>query len=1161
MAELAIGLAKMVVEGTLNRAQVAIEQEARMRRSAKSDMLYITLEFEMIHSFLDVANQQRVMNNLVKTWVKQVRELAYDVEDCIEFVVHVGMQTRWWFRIIPNCAGPKTFLLEEAVQELEELRARAEELSKCYLRYNHITDSEPMLFRLQQHASGSTAGGAIVLDMLIRARDAPIRDLALLITKKDDQDLQVISVWETVDSDLGTTSIIRKVYNDPSVVSYFNCHAWVKIMHPFNPHDFVRSLMAQFSANSCDQRQRATIGMHVLTKMQGTQEDQLFDELEQLITNKRHLIVLEGLSNMVEWDAIMAFLPNMKNGSWIIVSTQRFEIASLCIGHSYQLTELKRFSAEHSVCALFKEGSQGGGERGDKSIMLRAVSQNYSSSQKEAVAEWLNNSHLVGRESQLNELRICTLKAPFSSSSVISVWGMVGVGKSALVRNLYYDRMLHSEQFSRYSWVDVSHPFDLNDFCRSLLVDLHSVKDPVKECCQLLNNHPCLIVIDDLRSKQEWDMIRTNLVPKSSKSLVIVVTTEASIATYCTNNEELVFHVKCLAPDAAFRLFNNKVGRNNPSFPVLNHMKKELEEVILRCGGLPKLIIAIADSLATQTVTLMDSVHSLNHKFMHHLKNNVGHHGLRDLFSWMHSHIHSCPDSLKPCIFYLPIFPQDCKLRRRRLIRRWIAEGYSRDNTTESAEENGEKQFSDLLGMGIIQQPSEKLTTAEPGDTRMVSCQVNGFMHEYIISSRLEENFVFELGDNSALTTRRTGRHLVILTSWDRDQTVFESIDFSRLRSLTVFGKWKSFFINWNTDMRVLRVLDLENAFGLKDHDLERIVQLLGRLKFLSLRGCHELSRLPSSLGLLRQLQSLDVRDTGISVLPKNITELKELQYIRAGTGPASYGLRCRAGVQVHGCVSRLSALHTLGVVNIGASGGLTITRELKLLTQLRKLGVSGVNRKNIKDFLSTISGHVHLESLSVQLDKGNEGCLDDIVLPCENLRSLKLYGLGDKMPIAAYSRYMSEYVQSNTKLQKLDLEMNTSKKIDIEFLAMLPRLCVLRLQVKQQLQDDKLHFYAEMNGEELVTFKKLKILEIACSSSELHVAFGSKSMQNLELLKIDCSSALYQLSGMNNLSELKEVFLKGTNDEAIRAEFASHLASHPRQPVVKLEEQLPRSS
>ena len=95
---------------------------------------------------------------------------------------------------------------------------------------------------------------------------------------------------------------------------------------------------------------------------------------------------------------------------------------------------------------------------------------------------------------------------------------------------------------------------------------------------------------------------------------------------------------------------------------------------------------------------------------------------------------------------------------------------------------------------------------------------------------------------------------------------MFASIDFSKLWSLIVFGEWRSFFISEKIEL--LRVLDLEDASG-------------RRLKFLC-QGCGDVSRLPDSLGSLKQLQTLDIRDTAICKLPKSFVKIKKLQYIRA---------------------------------------------------------------------------------------------------------------------------------------------------------------------------------------------------------------------------------------------------------------------------------------
>jgi Leucine-rich repeat (LRR) protein len=167
------------------------------------------------------------------------------------------------------------------------------------------------------------------------------------------------------------------------------------------------------------------------------------------------------------------------------------------------------------------------------------------------------------------------------------------------------------------------------------------------------------------------------------------------------------------------------------------------------------------------------------------------------------------------------------------------------------------------------------------------SCQVDNIISEISISkSREDNNLVFKLEEGCSQNTQAIVRHLAVSSNWKGDEGELESIpNMSRLRSMTVFGKWRPFFSFH--EMRLLRVLDLEDTSDLVDHHLEHIGKLI-HLRYLSLRRCGDIYHLPDSLGNLRQLQTLDVKGTRIIKLPKTINKLTKLQHVLAGhLGPA----------------------------------------------------------------------------------------------------------------------------------------------------------------------------------------------------------------------------------------------------------------------------------
>jgi hypothetical protein len=167
-----------------------------------------------------------------------------------------------------------------------------------------------------------------------------------------------------------------------------------------------------------------------------------------------------------------------------------------------------------------------------------------------------------------------------------------------------------------------------------------------------------------------------------------------------------------------------------------------LKSIVTKCGGLPKVITTVGEACSFRLGRIRSS-HSNGYcmwppgrNFIRDLETEPEFHGLRPLFSWMQSYFDACSDSIKPCIFYLSIFSAEKNIRWRRLLWRWIAEGYCRDTSDGTCEENGEKFISELVNLSIIQQ--------SPSNNK-VFCQINGFFHEYIISRPMEDNLVFAL--------------------------------------------------------------------------------------------------------------------------------------------------------------------------------------------------------------------------------------------------------------------------------------------------------------------------------------------------------------------------------------------------------------------------------
>ncbi|KAI5021243.1 hypothetical protein ZWY2020_055088 [Hordeum vulgare] len=1032
-----LSVGKSVLNGAISYATSALAEEVALQLGVRRDQVFITNELEMMQAFLMSAHDEGDDNRVVKVWVKQVRDVAYDVEDTLqEFAVRLKKQS--WWRIRRNLLDRR-----HVAKQMKDLRANVEDVSQRNMRYNLIKGSgfKAAMAAEQPSITSASLFGIHEARRMSRQEKSKL-DLYQLINQKE-SGLRVIAVWGT-SAELGQISIVRGVYENQETKGNFPCRAWVRLMHPFNAKDFIQSMVEQFHMG---------VGAKALLQTEKTAQE-LAEKFDEFVRGRRYLIVINDLNTIEVWDRVKSCFPNDNMGSRIIVSTAQVEVASLCAGQESIVSELKQSSGDDNIYAFHEKVSQDGTDlTKTKSSSNRVITssgtgptvpmgeisedQSKGADRKDALkksftrsrtmATVLEESHLIGREKEIVEIIKLISDQPTQELQVITVWGMGGLGKTTLVKDIYGNQEL-SAMFEKRAWVTVMRPFNLEGLLRSLIMQLDRESSETKtvvglmgstrntlllmpllslieEMGRLTEKKRCLIVLDDVSSSAEWNMITPNFHGMEYTSRIMVTTREENLAKLCSRRQENIYMLKDLDHKDARDLFTKKVF-------------KETTDLDL--------------------------------------------------------------------------------------------------------------QYPDLVEHA-----------------------------ELILRSSNSQTMV---------------RHLAISSNWKGDKSEFESmVDMSRLRSITCFGEWRSFFVS--DKMRLLRVLDLQDTTGLVDHHLNHIGKFL-HLRYLSLRGCDYIFYLPDSLGNLRQLETLDVRGTRIVKLPKSIIKLCKLNYLRASKKPINEDVsyeefmdfpKCFAegdeyrydactvfcchfflgvamsldmyGVLVPRGMRKLKALHTLGVVNIGRRRKVVL-QDIKRLTQLRKLGVTGINKENGQELCSAIVGLSRLESLSIRSEgePGLCGCLDGKFSFPETLQSLKLYGNLVKLP---------EWVQGLKNLVKLKLQrtMLSEDNDAMQLLGKLPNLVSLHLLWKSICEGEVLCFHEG-------AFPSLVLLEIG---SYVSVKFEHGAIPTLELIKhfgVRVNSDT--LSGLPYLSSLKEVALEGYYNGSEMAYLRAELAENPNRPVLK---------
>ncbi|TVU45638.1 hypothetical protein EJB05_05129 [Eragrostis curvula] len=425
-----------------------------------------------------------------------------------------------------------------------------------------------------------------------------------------------------------------------------------------------------------------------------------------------------------------------------------------------------------------------------------------------------------------------------------AITGTGGIGKTTLAK-MVFNHTTVEENFNKRIWLSTNKEVNLISVLQNIITDLGSSYDVSmgdktrleKALEEAVCKKKFLLVMDDVWSESEnvWsEVLRVPLSHGAPGSRVLVTTRNVGVARKM--KAHVIHRVDKLEQEAAWILLKKQVVSCETDEDDIDRLVDIGRRIVEKCDGLPLAIKAVGGLLLKK-----ESSRGVWEDICNHYTWSLE--GINeDINRAIYLSYEELPSHLKQCFLCCSLFPKNEAILLEDAVQLWMAEGYLQDKTSSKQPEDlGSDYYKELVSRNLLN-PEERCYAQERCNMHDV---VRSFAHHI------------------------TGGVLV-----SEGQNVNHTLSTSKLRHLSVSNKE----VDWNSFQKQVALRTLM-SFGSNNAQLKDLLSNISCLRSIHLNEVDNVE-LPDSICHQRHLRFLSVCNSSISMLPRDIGDLKFLQAI-----------------------------------------------------------------------------------------------------------------------------------------------------------------------------------------------------------------------------------------------------------------------------------------